>query len=303
MGIMRLGRVQLRCQNWEKSIEYYKNVIGLIETARDENHVYLKAWDEYDHHSVILEKSDSAGLEHLAFKVQNESDLPYYEQKLIEYGVEVQHIPAGTRIGEGEALRFQVPTGQFIELYHQIEVVDNGLGRVNPDPWPDGLKGIHPPRLDHLLISGDDVEGTTKLLQEVFGFCMSERAMLEDGESYLATWLFVTNTAHDIAVIKGPDAGLHHIAFYLDEWTDIRRAADMLGKYKVMVDKGPTRHGITRGTTIYFFDPSGNRNEVFCGGYIVYPDFPTITWTFDQIGPGISYFDGEAGERFTTVFS
>jgi len=26
---------------------------------------------------------------------------------------------------------------------------------------------------------------------------------------------------------------------------------------------GPTRHGITRGQTIYFFDPSGNRNESF----------------------------------------
>ena len=70
MAIMRLGRVQIRVPNWEKSVHYYKNVIGLIETARDENHVYLKAWDEHDHHSVILEKSESAGLEHLAFKVK-----------------------------------------------------------------------------------------------------------------------------------------------------------------------------------------------------------------------------------------
>jgi catechol 2,3-dioxygenase len=32
----------------------------------------------------------------------------------------------------------------------------------------------------------------------------------------------------------------------------------------------PARHGITRGTTIYFFDPAGNRNEVFAGlGYRV----------------------------------
>ena len=31
----------------------------------------MKAWDEWDHHSVILEKSDSAGMDHLAFKVTN----------------------------------------------------------------------------------------------------------------------------------------------------------------------------------------------------------------------------------------
>jgi hypothetical protein len=42
----------------------------------------------------------------------------------------------------------------------------------------------------------------------------------------------------------------------------------------VPIDIGPTRHGITRGTTIYFFDPSGNRNEVFAGlGYRVHHDF------------------------------
>jgi catechol 2,3-dioxygenase len=303
MGIMRLGRIQLRCHNWEKSVEYYKQVIGLVETARDENHVYLKAWDEYDHHSVILEKSDSAGLDHLAFKVKDEADLDYYEQKLIEYGVEVTRTPAGTRVAEGEAVRFQLPTGQFMELYHQIEVVGNGLPLTNPDPWPDGLVGIHPPRLDHLLISGDDVEGTTKLLQDVFGFGMSERVLLEDGESMLATWLFITNTAHDIAVIKGPNGGVHHVAFYLDEWNDIRKAADIMGKNHVSIDIGPTRHGITRGTTIYFFDPSGNRNEVFCGGYITYADFPTITWTFDSLGAAIFYYNKELNERFTSVFS
>ena len=51
------------------------------------------------------------------------------------------------------------------------------------------------------------------------------------------------------------------------------------------------------------FDPSGNRNEVFCGGYITYPDFPTITWTHEDIGKAVSYFDQEVNERFTSVFS
>ena len=52
----------------------------------------------------------------------------------------------------------------------------------------------------------------------------------------------------------------------------------------VPIDIGPTRHGITRGTTIYFFDPAGNRNEVSAGlGYRVHHDFPTINWTVDQL--------------------
>nr|WP_295970021.1 catechol 2,3-dioxygenase [uncultured Bacillus sp.] len=303
MGILRLGRVQLRMPNWDASVDYYKNVLGLVEVAREDDLVYLKAWDEHDHHSVILQKADTAGLEHLAFKVESPEDLDMYEKKLNDYGVETARIPAGTRIAEGEAVRFQLPTEQYVELYAEIEKVGNGLPLVNPAPWPDGLVGIAPPRLDHLLIAGEDVEGSTRLFQEVFGFCMAEKAVLEDGESYLATWLFVTNTPHDIAIIKGPNGKLHHVGFFLDEWNDIRRAADIIGKNNVSLDKGPVRHGITRGTTIYFFDPSGNRNEVYCGGYIAHKDNPTITWTADKIGEGISYFDKDAGERFTTVFS
>ena len=50
-------------------------MIGLEETGRMGESVYLKAWDEYDHHSVILTKSNTAGLAHLAFKVETVDDL------------------------------------------------------------------------------------------------------------------------------------------------------------------------------------------------------------------------------------
>ena len=68
--IMRIGRVELKVFDLEQSVEYYTNVIGLEETGRVGDSVYLKAWDEYDHHSLILTKSNSAGLAHLAFKVE-----------------------------------------------------------------------------------------------------------------------------------------------------------------------------------------------------------------------------------------
>ena len=69
------------------------------------------------------------------------------------------------------------------------------------------------------------------------------------------------------------------------------------------VDIGPTQHGITRGETIYFFYPAGNRNEVFAGGYFLLPGPPTHVWTPDQLGKGIFYVQRELNERFTTVFT
>lgn len=61
------------------------------------------------------------------------------------------------------------------------------------------------------------------------------------------------------------------------------------------------RHGITRGETIYFCDPSGNRNEVFSGGYRTGKDFRTITWTTDQAARGVNFTHRELDQDFPTV--
>ena len=95
----------------------------------------------------------------------------------------------------------------------------------------------------------------------------------------------------------------HHCSFILDGWNDVLRAADIISKNDVSLDIGPTRHGITRGETIYFFDPSGNRNEVFSGGYIAYPDKPTITWKAEDIGKAIFYHDRKLNEAFLNVIT
>ena len=94
---------------------------------------------------------------------------------------------------------------------------------------------------------------------------------------------------------------LHHFSFWLDDWDHVRRAADILAYNAISIDIGPTGHGITRGNTIYFFDPMGTRNEVFTGGYRADPDFPVITWTEDNLGRAIFYYEGRDNGRFLTV--
>lgn len=302
MGLMRLGRVETRVLELEKAVDYYTNVMGLQETGRKDGKVYLKAWDEEDHHSLILTEADQAGLEHLAFKVRYEHELDHFEKQLEKHGLRVNRVSKGSRLGEGEAIRFILPSGHAMELYHEVERVGNGL-KLNPHPVPDNLKGIAPPAIDHLLVTAEDVKEVTDLLMNVFDFHMSERIVSVDGEKLLATWLFRTNTPHDIAFITGPNGKLHHFAFSLGDWKDILQAADTLSRNDVVFDVTPTRHGITRGTTIYFFDPSGNRNEVFSGGYIPGPDFTPVTWTEDQLGRGIFYHSRELNERFSQALT
>lgn len=302
-GIMRIGRVEIRVLDLNESVNYYTNIIGLEETGREGNRVYLKAWDEYDHHSIILQQSDRAGMDHMAFKVKDLYELEKLEKKIEDFGCTVTRVSDGTRLAEGEAVRFIIPTGHAVELYAEIEQPGTATGVLNPAPWPNNLKGIAPHRLDHTLLTGDDLETVTRFFKEVLGFHQTEKIVTVDGETMIGSFLSASNKAHDLAFVKGPDNKLHHAGFYVDNWYEVLKAADILSKNKVQVEVTPTRHGITRGQTVYFFDPSGNRNEAFASGYLSYADFPTITWTEDEIGAGIFYHRRELIESFSKALT
>jgi catechol 2,3-dioxygenase len=303
-GVLRPGHFQMRVLDLEESVNFYSNVLGLIETGRDKTgRVYFKAWDERDHNSFIIRQADRAGMDFFGFKVANKATLEKLDSDLRAYGVKTERIKKGEMLETGERVRFEIPTGHLIELYAEKTNVGNGMAYVNPDPWtPAAEKGIAPIRMDHCLLYGPDIDGAQKLFNEVLGFHLVEHILLEDGKTDLATWLSTSNKAHDIAFVRHAEPGkLHHVSFLLDSWEKVLRAADICSMNRVSLDFGPTRHGVTRGTTIYAFDPSGNRFETFCGGYQTYPDIPPITWTFEEAGAAVYYHDRKLNETFLSV--
>ena len=73
---LRPGLIQLRVLDLDKTLDFYKNILGLDEVARTaDGRVCLKTYDEFDHHSVTLRKADEAGLDSVAFKVDSEETL------------------------------------------------------------------------------------------------------------------------------------------------------------------------------------------------------------------------------------
>jgi catechol 2,3-dioxygenase len=148
-----------------------------------------------------------------------------------------------------------------------------------------------------------DVAEIEKFFMDCTGMWATERVRtsLEDDAHTIATWLTIGESNHDIALLEAPENKIHHFAFEMRGWNDILHAADIFSMDDVPIDIGPTRHGITRGTTIYFFDPAGNRNETFSGGYRCFRDRPVVTWTPDQLGKAIFYHSRELNERFLTV--
>ena len=305
-GVLRPGHAQIRVLDLEESVQWYTNVMGLQPMGRDkQGRAYFKTRNERDHHSIILRQADQAGLDFFGYKVLDKATLDDLEKKLQAHGVKTERIPAGEMLETGERVRFEVPSGHLIELYAEKTDVGNGQSYVYPDPWiPDAERGIAPTRMDHCLLYGPDIEKVQEIFEKVLGFFLVEHVVMEDGKTDLAIWLSCSTKAHDIAFVRHPEPGkLHHISFKLDSWEKVLRAADIMSMNRISIDIGPTRHGITRGTTIYAFDPSGNRFETFCGGYDTYPDYKAVTWTWDEVGAGIFYHDRKLNERFLSVVS
>ena len=61
----------------------------------------------------------------------------------------------------GDAIRFDTPSGHIMEIYAKMEKVGNGLPLFNPPPMPMDLVGIAPPRLDHCLLTTENVPATS----------------------------------------------------------------------------------------------------------------------------------------------
>ena len=288
-GVTRPGHAQIRVLDLEEGVHFYRDVLGLEETGRDASgRVYLKTWDERDHSSIILRESDRAGLDFFGFKVLDEATLDKLEADLNAYGLKTERMPAGDMLETGERVRFTLPSGHLIELYATKTIVGNGLKSPNPQAWiAASERGIAPLRLDHCLLYGPDVDKVLDIFTKVLGFHLTEYVTLPDSDDKGALWLSCSNKAHDIAFVVHPEPGkLHHVSFLLDSWDKVLRAADLMSVNDVKVDIGPTRHGITRGGTIYAWDPSGNRFETFMGGTAPYPDWPAIHWNWDGLGAG-----------------
>ena len=301
MGVMRMGYMHVRVTDLAEAKEHYANTVGLYQTLEQDGKVYFKGWDEWDHHSVVIEEG-GVGMVKAGFKVEKPEDIADIEAKAAANGLAVERMSAGENAEVGDGIRVILPSDHKIEFYSDMTAVGLEVGTHNPDAFPRHMVGIGAPRLDHALLWVNDVKPIEKFFMDI-GFFPTERVKtgLEDDAHTIATWLTVGESNHDIALLEAPENKIHHFAFEMRGWSDILQAADIFAMDDTPIDIGPTRHGITRGTTIYFFDPAGNRNETFAGGYRCFRDRPVVTWTPDQIGKAIFYHARELNERFMTV--
>ena len=101
-GVLRPGYIQIRVTDLDAALKHYVDRVGLNEVSREaDGRVYLRAWDEFDRHSVVLRPADTPAWITPGSRLPSESDLDTFARRIEEYGTKVEEVPAGEQPGLG----------------------------------------------------------------------------------------------------------------------------------------------------------------------------------------------------------
>ncbi|MBI4641696.1 MAG: 3,4-dihydroxyphenylacetate 2,3-dioxygenase [Candidatus Tectomicrobia bacterium] len=279
-NILKAGHIEYRVTDLGRAREFYIDLLGFVETARDAERIYLRAIEEREHHSLILRKAERAGVSYMAFRVADPEDLKRLEALCSGQGLKVRWVGEGEEPGQGVALRVQDPAGLPLEFYHEMQPVERLLQRF------DLYRGAHIMRLDHFNCQVPNIEEAYRWYTESLGFFCSEYTETDGPEAALwAAWLHRKQNVHDIALMTGIGPRLHHAGFWVAETLSVIRACDILAGagYQRSIERGPGRHGISNAFFLYLRDPDGNRIELYTGDYFIAdPDWKPIRWNIND---------------------
>ena len=280
--VAHVGHVELFTPSPDASLDFFSSVVGLHETDRCGNSVYLRAWGDYERHTLKLTAHSTSGLGHLGLRVRDDATLHQLVAHLAEHNIIGEWVDDK---GHGPAYRVATPDGHAIELYWETERFEATAAvstAFKNQPQRYVPKGIAPRRLDHINLLARDVAPTRDFFQRLLGLRLTEQIVLDNGTE-AGAWLSATNKSYDVAITHdrtGASGRLHHVTFMMDSREDVLRAADILRDADVPIETGPHKHNIGQTFFLYCFEPGGNRFEVGAGGYLIFdPDWKPIVWT------------------------
>lgn len=283
MDVAHLGHVEVLSDRFEESLDFFTRVYGLKVTERDADHAWLRAWDDYEHHSLKLTRADRTGVGHVAYRTTSAEALMRRAAAIEAAGYRVHGWVEGER-GHGRAFRFEDPFGHVFELYWDT-VKHRGTGTEAPalKNTASAFTGVAPRRLDHLNLLAADVAEFRRFMEVCLGSRVTEMVRLDNGRIG-GCWFTVNNKSYDLACTEDHGGGhgrLHHVTYATDQREDILRAADIFLQNGVHIETGPHKHAIQGTFFLYVWEPAGNRVELANAGarLILDPDWETVVWT------------------------
>lgn len=283
--IAHLAHVEIYTNKFEESLDFFTRVYGLTVTDQDERSAYLRAWDDYEFHSLKLTRHHTTGVGHIAYRASSEAALMRRVAAIEASDFKAIGWVDGDP-GHGRAFRFEDPFGHIFEIYWQTvryEAPEGERPKLKNLAQRYHGRGASPRRLDHLNLMAADVSQFRRFMETCLGSRVTEMIQLDNGRLG-GCWFTINNKTYDLACTEEHGGGhgrFHHVTYATDTREDILRAADIFLENGVHIETGPHKHAIQGTFFLYVWEPAGNRVELANSGarLILAPDWEPVVWT------------------------
>ncbi|GAA0276767.1 VOC family protein [Cryptosporangium japonicum] len=275
--VAHVGSVELFTPLPDESRAFFVDLMGMSETGRRGDSVYLHAWDDYERFTIKLTARDRAGIGRTYLRAAG-------PEALRRRAAELPGRWVSDELGLGPVYLTQDPDGHDLGLYWETERFTPATPpalKNQADRFPG--RGANVRRLDHVNYLAADTPACGRFLADGLKARPTEQIVGDDGVA-TAIWYTVSDKSYDLVYTDdrtGSNGRLHHIALATDTRDDILRAADVCLDNGVHIETGPHKHAIQQTFFLYVYEPGGNRVELCNAGarLVLAPDWELISWT------------------------
>ncbi len=292
--ISQLAHVEVTTPTPDETIRFLVDVLGLEESARAGQSVYLRGWGDFFHHTLQVTEGEAPGLGHVAWRAEGPEQLEAAVAR-VEASGRGEGWHDGS-VGHGPAYRYRSPGGHLHELLWEVERFRAPPGLASPFPnRPQRFvpRGVAARWIDHVTVATADPEGDARWLRETLGHRYTEYTVIpERPDLVVFAMTTVCERSHDLGLVWDP-AGvpgrINHVAYFVESREALLRAADVLLNADTAIEFGPGKHGMGEQDYLYFREPGGLRIELNAGGYRNYePDWEPVRFEPKQ-GSNVFY--------------
>ncbi|QAY59282.1 catechol 1,2-dioxygenase [Microbacterium protaetiae] len=303
--LSHLSYVAVTSPDVEASVRFYEEQVGLTVVDRVDGAVYLRCWGDYYAYSVVVLPGDQPSMATMAWRTSSAQALDEAVKRIEAAGVAGEWVDVHKI---GRAYRFTGPWGHSMTLHWDVTRHESAgaAASIYPDRPSTRSKVAGAPRqLDHVTVACSDVDAFADWYNEVLGFRIMARTILDEAPVSVFSVLTTSEKSHDLGVVlDGSSAAgrINHYAFWVDTREELLIAADTLMENGTAIEYGPSIHGIGEQNFLYYREPSLLRIELNTGGYRNYvPDWEPNTWK-PSMGSNNFYRNGVMPMSMTESF-
>jgi len=270
----------------DDSIRFFTEILGMSISEIKEDSAYLRAYDDYEHHSLKLTAHKHSGIGHFAWRTRSQESLENRAKAIEAKGLGIGW--EDHECGYGKAYKFRYPDGHVCELYfesnkYKAEGENKSALKNTASKFPG--RGMNVRRIDHLNLLAKDIVEFRNFQFGVLGGRMSE-TIIFDGEPK-GIWVSVNSKSYDLAITEdhsGLSGRFHHLTYAVNSREEVLLAADIALENGVFIETGPHKHAIQQTFFLYLYEPGGNRIEIAnpTARLILDPDYETVVWNKEE---------------------